>query len=128
MAIGHKEFLRLTENYPFAETKQRSYKQVFSPRNAILSAEVIRRAHFIFHEEFGKVEDNPLYNENTKQLRMPKPAGWLRQDHLTFLQNKTIKLGSMDITFIHSQIYLYSMFLTCKLKSQELKPEATSWD
>jgi hypothetical protein len=128
MAIGHKEFLRLTEKYPFTETKQRCYKQVFSPPNAILSAEVIRRAHFIFHEEFGKVEDNPLYNENTKQLRMPKPAGWSRQDLLTFLQNKTIKLGSMDIAFIHSQIYLYSVFLTRELKSQELKPEATSWD
>jgi hypothetical protein len=66
------------------------------------------------------VEDNPLYNKNTKQLHMPKPAGWSRQDLLTFLQNKTIKLGSMDMAFIHSQIYLYSMFLTRELKSQEL--------
>jgi hypothetical protein len=128
MAIGHENFQLLINKHPFKETKQRTYTQVFRPANAILSAEVVRRAHFIFHGEYKKVEDNPLYNPNTKQIRMPKPAGWSRQDLLNFLESKTIKLGTMDVAFIHSQIFLYSVFLTRELKTQELKPEATSWD
>jgi hypothetical protein len=128
MAIGHKNFHLLINKYPFKETKQRNYTQVFRPPNAILSAEVVRHAHFLFHAEYKKVEENPLYNPSTKQLCMPKPAGWSRQELLNFLEKKTIKLESMDDTFIHSQIYLYSVFLTRELKTQELKPDSTSWD
>jgi hypothetical protein len=108
MAIGHINFNLLLDKSPFPETKQRNYTQDFRPPNAILSAEVlVHHAHFLFHVDYEKVEDNPLYNNNSKQFCMPKPAGWSRQELLTlFLENRTIKLESMDVTFIHSQMDL----------------------
>jgi hypothetical protein len=47
---------------------------------------------------------------------------------MDFLENKTIKLQQLDVAFIHSQIYLYSLFLTCELDSNKLKPDSTAWD
>jgi hypothetical protein len=129
MAIGHESFLSLTTKTPFTETKQKQYTQVFKPPNAVLAKEVIHCGHFLYHGKYyKKVEDNPLFNRNSKQLRMSKPSGWSREELLEFLENKTIKLQSMDVAFIHSQIYLYSLFLTCKMDSNELKLESTAWD
>jgi hypothetical protein len=128
MAIGHECFLRLTTKTPFTETKQRKYSQVFKPPNAVLAKEVLRRGHFLYHGEFEKAEDNPLFNKKSKQIRMPKPSGWSREDLVEFLDNKTIKLQQTDVAFIHSQIYLYSQFLTRELDSNKLKPESTAWD
>jgi hypothetical protein len=128
MAIGHENFRQLLKHDVFNKTKQKKYTAVFSPSNSILAAEVVRRGHFLFHGDFPKLEDNPLYNPNSKQIRMPKPSGWSREDLMNFLEKKTIKLESMDVAFIHSQIYLYSLFLSRELSTQKLKPDLTSWD
>jgi hypothetical protein len=128
MAIGHGSFSRLTTKKPFTETKQKKHTQVFKPPNSILAKEVIRRGHFLFHGEYEKAEDNPLYNKNSKQVRMPKPSGWSREDLMDFLEQKTIKLHEKDIAFIHSEIYLYGQFLTRELDSNKLKPDTTAWD
>jgi hypothetical protein len=128
MAIGHGNFRQLLEQEVFTKTKQKKYTAVFSPSNAILAAEIVRRSHFMFHDEYKQVEDNPLYNPNSKQIRMPKPSGWSRGELISTLEKKTIKLDTMDVAFIHSQIYLYSLYLSCNLSTQNLKPESTSWD
>jgi hypothetical protein len=128
MAIGHANFLSLTDQAPFTETKSKNHTQIFKPPNAILAKEVMRRAHFLFNCTYEKPDDNPLFNKVSKQLRMPKPTGWSRKELLTFLQEKTIKLQDMDVAFIHSQIFLYKLFLEREMKSQNLKPDSTSWD
>jgi hypothetical protein len=128
IAIGHANFLSLTEKAPFTETKSKNHTQIFKPPNAILAKEVMRRAHFLFHGTYEKPDDNPLFNKVSKQLRMPKPTGWSRKELLTFLQEKTIKLQFMDVSFIHSQIFLYKLFLEHEMNSQKLKPDSTSWD
>jgi hypothetical protein len=75
------------------------------------------------------VEDKPLYNPNSKQTRMPKPSGWSRGELISTLEKKIIKLDSMDVAFIHLEIYLYSLYLIHDLSStQNLKPESTLWD
>jgi hypothetical protein len=124
MAIG----LRLTTKTPFTETKQRKYSKVFKPPNAVLAKEVLHHGHFLYHGKFKKAEDNPLVNKKSKQICMLKPSGWSREDLVEFLKNKTIKLQQTDVTFIHSQIYLYSQFLTRELDSNKLKPDSTAWD
>jgi hypothetical protein len=128
MAIGYANFLLLTEKAPFSKTKSKNRTQIFKPPNAVLAKEVMRRAHFIFHGTYEKPDDNPLFNKVSKQLCMPKPTGWSRKELVTFLKEKTIKLQPMDVAFIHSQIFLYSLFLSREMNTQKLKPESTSWD
>jgi hypothetical protein len=69
MAIGHKNIMRLTDKAPFTTTKQKIHTQVFKPPNHVLAKEVVRRAHFIYHDKtYEKKEDNPLYNLKKKGL------------------------------------------------------------
>jgi hypothetical protein len=129
MAVGHSNFLLLTDQSPFTQTKQKIHTQIFKPSNSVLAKEVVCCAHFLFHDKkYDKNENHPLYNVNKKRVIMPKPAGYTREQFMEFLQSKTIKLDSMDTTFIWAQIYLYSKLLNRELNSQNLKPDATSWD
>jgi hypothetical protein len=60
---------------------------------------------------------------------MPKPSRYTREQLMEFfLQNKTIKLQSMDLAYIWAQIFLYSRSLTQEIDSKNLKPDTTSWD
>jgi hypothetical protein len=130
MAIGHNNFLTLTEKSPFTMTTKKIHTQVFKPSNSVLAKEVVRRAHFLFHDKKydDNKEDHPLYNRNKKRIIMPKPSGYTREQLMEFLVSKTIKLEAMDTAFMFAQIYLYSKSLTKELNSQNLKPDATSWD
>jgi hypothetical protein len=67
MAIGHNNIKKLTDAAPFTTTKQKIHTQVFKPPNSVLAKEVVRRAHFIYHDKtYNKKEDNPLYNPKKK--------------------------------------------------------------
>jgi hypothetical protein len=128
--IRHKNLLRLTDAAPFTTTKQKIHTQVFKLPNSVLAKEVICCAHFIYHNKtYEKKEDNPLYNPNKKRIMMPKPSRYTREQLMEFfLQNKTIKLQSMDLAYIWAQIFLYSRSLTQEIDSKNLKPDTTSWD
>jgi hypothetical protein len=129
MAIGHPQFLKLTGEPPFTETKQKVHTQVFNPPNQILAEEVVRRAHFFSHDEkYEKLEDNPLYDHDKGRIHVPKPAGYSRDRLLGFLQSKTIKLESTDLAFMWSYIRLYAKNLSRELHANKLKPDTTMWD
>jgi hypothetical protein len=129
MAIGHNNIKKLTDADPFTTTKQKIHTQVFKPPNSVLAKEVVRHAHFIYHDKtYEKKEDNPLYNLKKKRIMMPKPSGYTREQLMDFLETKTIKLENMDVAFIWAEVFLYSRSLTQEIDSKNLKPDATSWD
>jgi hypothetical protein len=120
----------LTDKPPFTQTKQKVHTQVFKPPNSVLAKEVVRRAHFLYHDDkYDKKDENhPLYNVNKKRTIMPKPSGYTREQLMDFLESKTIKLESIDTAFMWAHIYLYSKSLSREINKQNLKPDATSWD
>jgi hypothetical protein len=92
--------------------------------NALPAKEVVFCAYFMFHEKnkYHNMEDHPLYNPNKGSILMPKPAGYMKEQLMDFLKNKTIKLESMDFAFIWMQIYLYLGLLTQEeIDSQNFK-------
>jgi hypothetical protein len=128
MSIGTQDFATVTEEPPFSETKQKVHTSIFRPSGAILKEEVLCCAHFISKRAYKTPEDNPLRDIKYKNIRLPQPSAWKKDQLYIFLNNHEFVAQGEDLDFIRGKIEEYKNKLNLEFNKQKKKPDETSWD